>query len=699
MQSLAMVVFYGALIWAFDSLGVHPDVALRGATLNYTFSKYGPDEPAVLSRTAQAHGTVLVLDVEDPKPYERNIATEMGYSILIQAIALTGIEVNVVTLARIHLVFFLGTAFVFAWLVGFILKQVFPVSYVILVLMVVFRHHCESLLYHFLGLWTFATTFPLLTMSSGLLMYTGAVSRSWRWRVMAFGSAAVICGLMVLVRESEGYICLFASCLVAVLLYRWRCLRSRKITAVLLIALLAGHVILPRVIMKSLILHRAAKTSLQYKQYGEGTHGAFWSLLLSLGRYENPYGWYADDNFVLETAVQELQRRGFAKDESQARGMLFRGPTYRAVIRDYYIRQVVAHPVYFLRYLAHGTWDYCLYLPYVMFLNDPVERTLGKTGDLLPIVRRDVEIDPNDRGYGGYTGTGEKPLHVEGLINLKPRYLYLHWWEWLLFGLTVAGVFVAPFGLYRWVDKRARIVMTTCYITFGLTSLMRILVPLHGETAVMAYFAVFAVNASLLASRAANALPTRITAAWARRPTTLPIGVALLVLALVSSRGALGPLAHTRGCVLSERIVYPRLLVEGYLGYNIVQYDGRFFGCAQGMVGGPPYGDPKMESHPQIVIGASIDETKALIKARVSRGDIIPQQSSTTVTTTPDHQPKLLEEGYLGYNVVRFDGRYYGFPQGFSPDYSDPHLADHPGVIVADSPQEVRRRILTERPD
>ena len=67
----------------------------------------------------------------------------------------------------------------------------------------------------------------------------------------------------------------------------------------------------------------------------------------------------------------------------------------------------------------------------------------------------------------------------------------------------------------------------------------------------------------------------------------------------------------------------------------------------------------------------------------------------TTIVSaiTKGAQPELLWT--IGkYNLIKFDGVFYGMPHGYTPDWERDNLAGIPGVIISDTIKSVADRIV-----
>ena len=608
-HGLALMGYFVVLTWGLHSFSVRTGIANRGADMNYTFA-YGHQTPQKMAEMARKYGTVCVLEKDGKLIPAESGWVEMGYYTLMQLLGLAGVEADSVLMARIQVGVFLILALLLSVTFGLVARRIFPHSFLLLTLLVVFRHHNEALIYYMIGQWMIVTGVPLLTLTFMILLIRSCPPLRWCAALMlaGFGIAAGVVGF---VRESEATAMIASLVVFLAVLLGWRKQLSLRRIVVGIIALVAPYLVTGPAIRKGIVLHRAAKTPLEAREYSGGMrHGPWHVLPMCLGRYENPHGYYYSDYFSMELGGELLRAKGL--DLRQAP---IGGKEYHQVLRGYYFGQIRRHPGHYARYLMRSTLDYAMFLPYAFFLD---RSFLSPIGAHLPAARSDIEYDDWDFvWFGPRREDGTVQMDRSALKNLKPRYFYFNWICWLVFaGMTaiiISGVF-----LQRKLPEPLRVVLLGLAIVLVFQSILRIMIPMHGWGAVLTYYVGFCM-------------------------------VAVCWVEYFMAWGHAGPLwvKLGRGAVIAVLVL---------LG--------------------------------------------ALATICIVHGNDPPKPSSATGPVLAD-QPELLQEGYRGYNVVRFDGRYYGFPQGFLPDYSDPHLADHPGVIVADSPQEVRRRILilTEKPD
>jgi hypothetical protein len=605
-----LLLFFLAAIYIFDGLGIHPDVVRRGADMNYTFNFFGHEEPQKLAEEARKWGTFLTLtDKATGKPMPRETgAIEVGYYIIIQLFGILGLKMNEFVLAKLHVFVFLLNSFIFALALGIANKKIFPLSFIVLSFLFFFRYHNEPLIYHVVGVWTFTTSIVLLTMTALLAIRECCFLPSNR-NVLVLIIVGVFGGLIGMLRESESYVYIFSCIAFLILNYiLYKIPDFKKLIVIVLIILFSYSITLP-LLKKGILYHRAYKTDLMPKEYGSGfSHGAWHVLVVSLGRYENPYGYYYSDYFAIDTADKI-----YVDKNIKERGWFT--ASYMKVLKQYYFDQVFKHPGYYMCYLFKSTLDYAMFIPYSLFLDRPSRSPIGAH---VPVINHNVKYNPQDYvWHDRMLPNGDVPKDTTALKNLKPKYFYLNKLEWSLFSISLFVVIIAPFLIKRNCPQNIFIFVIGMYIVFFFQSFLRILIPMHGWGAVLTYCTIFSVNTALLLE---------------------------VYLEKISGSG-------------SQQLKFRKYAVVIFITVIFILISIRSFGVHL------------VNAHTNIL------------------GDMYSVANS----------PKLLEENFLGYNIVLFNDRYYGFPLGFLPDYSDPNLAERTEVFVADSTEQIKQLIREKR--
>lgn len=480
--ALAIVVSYQGLLVLTGVPLVDRKVAERAALLSYY--KQGPNffkwiEDARPYRTVLVAPAYVAPGQSLAVPTEGG-GTEQGYYMLFQALSLLGMRVNAYNVALVHSAMFYFSAIVFTAALGAVLKGFYSASFVVLIGLLAFHRFNPAQFYGVVGPWTFVTSWPLIVMSAVLSLHRQWPHRRGFWAVA--GMLGVLAGLLGILRESEATVLLATAIawLIGLSLMhrprRW----GRAIFAPIMIWAVSACI--APAVYKGVVLHRASKTGLAPKLYQNAGHGPWHVLYMSLGRYPNPAGIQYKDVYNFE-----LVRR-LAPDEP-----IF-SSRYLAVLRDRYVDFIRSHPAYFAAYVLRGARDYGLFLPYALFLGRS-----AFIGAHLPIVRQESMAN-EDR----------LPTDGESLINLRLRYLYLRGWQWALF-VVILGAFSLGFYLIPAYPQLAGF-----YLSFLFYSGLRILIPMHGETALFSFYSIALVNVGLAwhaSRRRAGQAPAKVESA------------------------------------------------------------------------------------------------------------------------------------------------------------------------------------------
>jgi hypothetical protein len=133
-------------------------------------------------------------------------------------------------------------------------------------------------------------------------------------------------------------------------------------------------------------------------------------------------------------------------------------------------------------------------------------------------------------------------------------------------------------------------------------------------------------------------------------------------------------------------------------GYNLVKYDGVFYGLPHGIPIDWDAGD--MSSIPGLYSGPTVKDVLAKIDATRKN-----KEASTPVRSGPESlgsgpvseafsTPRLLETLH-GYNVVSYEGWIYGIPQSFGPiDLTEVDVMEMPGIIRDVSRDVVENEVI-----
>ena len=114
---------------------------------------------------------------------------------------------------------------------------------------------------------------------------------------------------------------------------------------------------------------------------------------------------------------------------------------------------------------------------------------------------------------------------------------------------------------------------------------------------------------------------------------------------------------------------------------NVIEFDGVFYGAKHGFEVSN-WHDSDQRNHPDLIAGNTEKEIRRKIL------DLAELEKRAQI------KPELLET--IGhYNVIEFDGVYYGVQQGIEiSNWHDSDQRNHPDLIVGNTEKEIRRKIL-----
>ncbi len=150
-----------------------------------------------------------------------------------------------------------------------------------------------------------------------------------------------------------------------------------------------------------------------------------------------------------------------------------------------------------------------------------------------------------------------------------------------------------------------------------------------------------------------------------------PISILCLCALLIAHATLLSQFASPRA---SPAVL---ITVEKEHQFNIVKFDGRFFGVPFGVP--ISWGAPSYDSDSRLIIAASQDEVKSRIRDQGIR------QVQTPILTFVDKEHQ--------FNIVKFDGRFFGVPFGVPITWGAPRYDSDSRLIIAASQDEVESRI------
>jgi hypothetical protein len=109
----------------------------------------------------------------------------------------------------------------------------------------------------------------------------------------------------------------------------------------------------------------------------------------------------------------------------------------------------------------------------------------------------------------------------------------------------------------------------------------------------------------------------------------------------------------------------PELVEEGYYGFNIISYDGAWYGLDQGEGAFDP-AKAEMQQYSRCFRSGRKEDLKEILRTEQSKAEA---EKATRCLL-----PELVEEDYRGFNIISYDGRWYALAQGdgeFDPEKAD----------------------------
>jgi peptidoglycan/LPS O-acetylase OafA/YrhL/uncharacterized protein YdhG (YjbR/CyaY superfamily) len=144
-------------------------------------------------------------------------------------------------------------------------------------------------------------------------------------------------------------------------------------------------------------------------------------------------------------------------------------------------------------------------------------------------------------------------------------------------------------------------------------------------------------------------------------------------------------LANTlRLAAFAHPVAAPPILAAVDRNYNIVNYDGRVFGVPQG----DPitFGGPNYDRDPRLIIGTQVSEVQAQIDA-----GHLPDLLRVTEHDNPGPDGLVGVDG--SYNIVIYAGRVFGVPQGVAITWGAPGYDRDKRFVIGSTVQEVRTQV------
>ncbi len=423
--------------------------------------------------------------------------------------------------AYINFMFGISAIF-FSLLTGYLIFKNGYISIVIFLLIMIFRNFCQGLIYGLPLRHLYAVFNPLMAFSIFILiiMYLKSFSKKY---LLPFILSGFIIAYISFCRTSEGQI-IIAALLLFTLLMVIEHLKIKKgdlkkilfNISIMLAAIYLGYLGYYKMIA-AFEYHRDKKLNLppvEEKVLSE--QPAFHSLYVSLFRYEIPnrYGDKIGYDAVYDK-YPEIKKK-FSDDINYVE--LANSIEYNTAIRELYINYILNNPGSFLTYLSKSTYDYLLFLPYYSWTGNKSAHAY------LPKINDAAKIEPQDLALFF--------ANFNLILNLKLKYLPMSRTFWVYFisayVLLFNAVCISFFRIKKSdkepevtdnilaIDKNLPIyLLWGMLIYFFFTSVVRILIPVHGQSSVVAFNIIIIYSLARIAASAGDIkIGKKIAPAW-----------------------------------------------------------------------------------------------------------------------------------------------------------------------------------------
>lgn len=466
--------------------------------------------------------------VEKSEKYYGSIET--GEIFTSQLRSLQGTKITDVSIASFINGIFGVSAMLFSILVGqFIFKNGY-VSLVIFISIVIFRSYSQVLIYGIPDKHSYVVFFPLAVFCVFI-----ALIRFMREPGLICGMVFILCGFVTAYiasfGEVEGVVAVVSIALFAFVMgLKYLMINKKHLTRILLgmlltpVAMYIGYTAFFQII-ESFKNDRDQKFNLAVMENTAFVgHGIYHDLYVSLFRfkapenklsgisYDAPYDFYQGYNMK---AGNSLRDRRFTRE-------------YNTVIKELYLEYISRNYEEIFEYLRASIYDYLLFLPYHSWTG------IKSTPEYLPKIDETIGINAQDLA-AGHEGS-------EWTLNIDEDYLAQGLWFKVYFVIAYLLMAQAIFTAFFRFGKHGDLESSSGEITDGVlpiyllrgmliyflfVSVQRILVPLHGQGALVTFNLIVIYNLARIAVRKPIRIPALMMPAWAS------LLCALLVLFLV----------------------------------------------------------------------------------------------------------------------------------------------------------------------
>jgi len=423
---------------------------------------------------------------------------ELGYVLTNQLRSwLFGTQINPTTLAFFINFVFCALAIVFSFLVGYFIFRNVYFSVPILLLIILLRNFSQGLIYALPNKYAYPVFFPLISfiILVAIIVFLPKIKKIISWYVVYFILAGMGIAYVTHVRASEGYILTSSIIMfiITIALCCWvkfgRSFYIIKSIVVILIGLLIGMVAYQGMV-DGLKFHRDKTLHLTPKIEKEkiSGHPIFHILFASLFRFPNKYKMEFDDKFIYDYVLERHPDLKMQYGIDYPR-LAHESARYYDLAKIEYFSFTKNDPWYFLGYIKDSFLDYILFLPYYSWSGTRAAHAY------LPKLRDDIRIEAEDQPFGF------RQTPWQWIINLKWKYLPVNplFWAYaiLAYLMLLQALYSSLFFLIRkkeepslneyFINHAPDFLLLGMLIYFFFASIVRILIPNYGHSAVIAF--------------------------------------------------------------------------------------------------------------------------------------------------------------------------------------------------------------------
>ena len=418
---------------------------------------------------------------------------EPGNKLIPQLLSLIfGTKITPHTIAfYINLVFGLS-AILFAILVGYKVLGDGYVSIAIFLLLALFRNSCQGLLYGLPNKYTHPVLNPLIVsiIITSIILFLKQPGKKY---IPIFIFSGFIIALINCIRTSEFQIIqatLFIFLALVIFLgIRGAIIRYKSKIALLITCMFVGFFAF-QIMMIGIENHRDKKFNFPPNEKDIlSSHTFFHIHYCSLFRYPNKQNYCFQDM----TAIKAVYNKhpGLKEKYSTDYFALQNSKEYNGSIKEIHIDYVLNNPGPVLTYFFRSVYDYFLFLPYYSWTGEKSAHAY------IARVNENIEIDEED------LAPDFKLTNANWIINLKAKYMPenpLFWFYFLSSYLLLAHAIYEVLHRRKDVDKGVSIlVLQGMLIYFFFASIVRIMIPTFGHSAVVLFNVIVIYNLVRLA--------------------------------------------------------------------------------------------------------------------------------------------------------------------------------------------------------